>query len=57
MTSPGSEPARTVLRGRQADSARRRARVTTAISTLAAAGQEISASSIARAADVDRTFL
>jgi hypothetical protein len=57
MTSPGSEPARTVLRGRQADSARRRARVATAISTAIVTGQEISASSIARAAGVDRTFL
>jgi len=55
MTSPGTEPARPALRGRQADSARRRARVIQAIS--AAAGQEISPSSIARAAGVDRTFL
>ncbi len=54
MTSPGDEPARAALRGRQADSARRRARVIRAIS---AAGQEISPSSIARAAGVDRTFL
>jgi hypothetical protein len=57
MTSPGAEPARAVLRGRQADSARRRARVTQAISAAIAAGQEISPSSIARAAGVDRTFL
>jgi chromosome segregation ATPase len=56
MTSPGSKP-RAALRGRQADSARRRARVAAAISTAAAAGQEISVSSIARAAAVDRTFL
>jgi hypothetical protein len=55
MTSPGTEPARPALRGRQADSARRRARVIQAI--RAAAGQEISPSSIARAASVDRTFL
>jgi hypothetical protein len=55
MTRPGTEPAPPALRGRQADSARRRARVTQAIS--AAAGQEISPSSIARAAGVDRTFL
>ncbi len=52
-------PARTAaaLRGRQADSARRRDRVLQAIAAAAAAGQEISASSIARAAGVDRTFL
>jgi len=56
MTSPGSKP-QAALRGRQADSARRRARVAAAISTAAAAGQEISVSSIARAAAVDRTFL
>jgi hypothetical protein len=55
----GTEPARTeaALRGRQADSARRRDRVIKAISAAAAADQEISASSIARAARVDRTFL
>jgi len=55
----GAEPARTAaaLRGRQADSARRRDRVIKAISAAAAAGQEISASSIARAARVDRTLL
>jgi hypothetical protein len=57
MTSPGTEPGRPVLRGRQADSARRRARVIKAISAAASAGQEISPSSIARAAGVDRTFL
>jgi len=45
------------LRGRQADSARRRARVLTAIAAATAAGQEISPSGIARAAGVDRTFL
>jgi hypothetical protein len=57
MTSPGAEPAPPALRGRQADSARRRARVVQAISAATAAGQEISPSSIARAAGVDRTFL
>jgi cell division protein FtsB len=52
-------PARTAaaLRGRQADSARRRDRVLQAIAAAAESGQEISASSIARAAGVDRTFL
>ena len=57
MTSPGAEPARAVLRGRQADSARRRARVIQALSAASAAGHEISPSSVARAAGVDRTFL
>ena len=57
MTSPGAEPGRPALRGRQADSARRRARVIQAISAATAAGQEISPSSIARAAGVGRTFL
>jgi hypothetical protein len=56
MTSPVSNP-RAAFRGRQADSARRRARVAAAISTAAAAGQEISVAGIARAAAVDRTFL
>jgi cell division protein FtsB len=52
-----TEPARPGLRGRQADSARRRARVLQAISAATAAGHEISPTSIARAAGVDRTFL
>lgn len=56
MTGPGSKP-KAAFRGRQADSARRRARVAAAISAAAAAGQEISVASIARAAAVDRTFL
>ena len=43
--------------GRQADSARRRQRVITAIHQATAAGTEISAAGIARAAGVDRTFL
>ena len=55
MTAPAS-PA-PALRGRQADSARRRTRVINAIAAAAAAGQEISPSGIARAAGVDRTFL
>jgi hypothetical protein len=55
VTAPAS-PA-PALRGRQADSARRRTRVISAIAAATAAGQEISPSSIARAAGVDRTFL
>jgi len=42
--------------GRQADSVRRRQRVTTAISQASSNGTEISVAGIARAA-VDRTFL
>jgi hypothetical protein len=44
-------------KGRQADSARRRQRVLDTISKTAAAGEEISVAGVARAADVDRTFL
>lgn len=43
--------------GRQADSARRRERVTAAIEQATHTGAEISVSTIARAAAVDRTFL
>ena len=46
-----------MLAGRQADSARRRQRVTAALNRAAATGEEISVSGIARAAAVDRTFL
>ena len=58
----GSQPsasARTkkMRAGRQADSARRRQRVITAINQAATAGTEISVAGIARAASVDRTFL
>ena len=47
----------TTRKGRQADSARRRQRVLTALDRAAGSGTEISASGIARAAGVDRTFL
>jgi hypothetical protein len=43
--------------GREADSARRRQRVTAAIDQVSTNGTEISVSGIARAAGVDRTFL
>ena len=49
MTNP-------MIQGRQADSARRRQRVIKAINTASSSGGEISVSSIARAAGVDRTF-
>lgn len=48
---------RAMLDGRQADSTRRRQRVIAALDRAAAEGSEISASGIARAAGVDRTFL
>ena len=58
MTRPRAAPQADVMRkGRQADSARRRQRVTAAISKASADGTEISVSAIARAAAVDRTFL
>lgn len=44
-------------KGRQADSARRRQRVTAALQQATAEGTEISASTIARVAGVDRSFL
>jgi hypothetical protein len=46
-----------MMKGRQADSARRRQRVLAALDRAAADGAEISVSGIARAAAVDRTFL
>ena len=46
-----------MMTGRQADSARRRQRVLTALNRALADGTEISVSGIARAAGVDRTFL
>lgn len=52
-----NERARTMLEGRRAESTRHRRRVLAAIDRAAADGGEISASGIARAAGVDRTFL
>ena len=46
-----------MLKGRQADSARRRQRVITALNKATADGTEISVSGIARTAGVDRTFI
>ena len=54
MNTTKSQP---MLEGRQADSLRRRQRVIAALDHAAAEGTEISASGIARAARVDRTFL
>ncbi|KAF0956877.1 DUF6262 family protein [Rhodococcus sp. T7] len=50
MTNP-------MIEGRRADSIRRRQRVVKALSVAGAAGGEITVSSIARAAGVDRSFL
>ncbi|MEU9095655.1 DUF6262 family protein [Streptomyces sp. NPDC087901] len=50
MTNP-------LTNGRRADSARRRERVLTALDTLLRDNQDITVSSLARAARVDRTFL
>jgi hypothetical protein len=49
--------AEAMTKGRQADSARRRQRVIAVLNKAAAEGTEISVSSVARAAAVDRTFL
>jgi hypothetical protein len=54
MNTAKSQP---MLEGRQADSLRRRQRVTAALDRAAAEGTEISAAGIARAAGVDRTFI
>lgn len=56
--NPASHP-RTgpMLKGRQADSARRRQRVIATLAKATAEGTEISVSGIARAAAVDRAFL
>ncbi len=54
---PPSPQTRAMTEGRQADSARRQQRVIAVLNKAAADGTEISVSSIARAAAVDRTFL
>jgi hypothetical protein len=54
---PASTRTEKMRAGRQADSARRRQRVITAINQAATAETEISVAGIARAAGVDRTFL
>jgi len=54
MSSSGTE---SLIAARRRDTARRRQRVLDALGQLAAAGQEISVSSVARKAGVDRSFL
>jgi len=59
-TTPADLPdprAKALRQGRQADSARRRQRVIATLSRAATDGTEVSASGIARAAGVDRSFL
>jgi hypothetical protein len=60
-TAPAADqnngPTKAMMQGRQADSARRRQRVIAALNRAATDGTEISASEIARAAGVDRSFL
>jgi hypothetical protein len=56
MTTPAARTG-AMLKGRQADSARRRQRVLAALDNAATGGEEISVARIARAAAVDRTFL
>ena len=55
--APPAGPTTAMMQGRQADSARRRQRVIAALNRATTDGTEISASSIARSAGVDRSFL
>ena len=57
MTPTTNAQTRPMLDGRRDDSMRRRQRVLAVLDQAAAAGDPISASAIARAAGVDRTFL
>ena len=57
MTPTTNAQTRPMLDGRHDDSRRRRQRVLAVLDQAAAAGDPISASAIARAAGVDRTFL
>ncbi|MBV9730275.1 MAG: hypothetical protein JO309_12900 [Pseudonocardiales bacterium] len=54
MTAPSPEP---LIAARRRDSTQRRQRVLDALDRLTAAGEELTASAIARAARVDRSFL
>ncbi len=55
--APPSPRTEAMMKGRQADSARRRQRVIAVLNRAAASGTEITVAQIARAAGVDRTFL
>jgi len=54
---PNGKHTKAMRRGRQADSARRRQRVTATLERAVTDGTEISVTAIARAAGVDRSFL
>lgn len=54
MTAPSPEP---LIAARRRDSTQRRQRVLDALDKLTAAGEELTASAVARAARVDRSFL
>ena len=56
-SAPDGSRTEAMMKGRQADSARRRQRVIAVLNQALADGTEISVSGIARAAAVDRTFL
>jgi hypothetical protein len=55
--TPASRRTEPMRQGRQADSARRRQRVIAALNRASSDGTEVTASGIARAAGVDRSFL
>jgi SMC interacting uncharacterized protein involved in chromosome segregation len=57
MNTPGSRRTEAMIRGRQADTERRRDRVQRALRDLQVAGEEVSVTAVARRAGVDRTFL
>lgn len=57
MTTSTTPAVDAMIDGRRADSARRRQRVLTALDTAISDGAELSVTSIARRAGVDRTFL
>ncbi|MCX5395221.1 DUF6262 family protein [Streptomyces sp. NBC_00094] len=57
MSKTGSPRTDAMVRGRQADTERRRTRVEQSLRDLQAAGEEVSVTAVARRAGVDRTFL
>jgi uncharacterized protein DUF6262 len=57
MSKSASRRAEAMVRGRQADTERRRTRVVQALRDLHDAGEEVSVTAVARRAGVDRTFL
>jgi chromosome segregation ATPase len=57
MSGSGSASAEALVAARRRDSTRRRQRVLNALERLIGAGEEISVAAIARAAQVDRSFL